>query len=254
MKFIVANWKMNLGVRESMALARSVLRSVRGQEETPEIIICPAFTALAEVHKVIARSKIKLGAQDSGPKKSGAFTGEISPVMLRDVGCSYAIIGHSERRALGETNEIIAEKLQSALENGLTPILCVGESIEIRRSGTAKEFVENQLKIAFENIQASRKHKIFISYEPVWAIGSGDNAKIEDVLEMHALIENFILSQGISREQLTILYGGSVSAENVHNYLREKTVDGVLVGGASLRLREFKKILEAAKEVIIAQA
>ncbi|MBU1126112.1 MAG: triose-phosphate isomerase [Patescibacteria group bacterium] len=255
MKYIVANWKMNLGVRESIALARSVLRSVRGHEETPEIILCPSATSLAEVHKVLARSKVKLGAQDCGPQKSGAYTGEISPLMLKDVGCSHAIIGHSERRALGESDEIINRKLLAALENDLMPILCVGEPLDIRENGGAIEYVQQQIAAALDGVRLSRKQRLFISYEPIWAIGSGKYAEVADVVEMHSVIENDVLKRlDINREQLIILYGGSVLEENVYSFLREKMIDGVLVGGASLKLRQFKGIIDAGREVLTAQS
>lgn len=255
MKYIVANWKMHLGVRESVALARGVLRSVRGRDEVPDIVLCPAFTSLGEVHKAIARSKVQLGAQSCGPAKSGAYTGEISPSMVRDVGSQFVIIGHSERRAMGESDALIRQKLEAALVQKLTPIVCVGETPEQRESGEAIDVIRDQLRATFEGLKMGRKQKIMIAYEPIWAIGTGVHAEVADVVEMHTIMRDFLANElRVNFDQCFFLYGGSVNADNAYPFLREQSIDGVLVGGASLKLRQFKGIIDAAQEVLTAQS
>ncbi|MCH8049414.1 triose-phosphate isomerase [Patescibacteria group bacterium] len=255
MKYIVANWKMHLGIREGVALARGVLRGLRGEEVTPEVVLCPPFTALSEVHKVLARSRVQLGAQNCGTERSGAFTGEVSTMMLEDVDCSYVIVGHSERRThFLETDEIVNKKMQVVAESKLTPILCVGENSKVREGGGAHEFVIDQLTKAFTDVRLKRKQKLFIAYEPIWAIGTGEPASIGDMVEMHQVIRAHVRKVVyINEEDLLILYGGSVDADNAYQFLREREVDGLLVGGASLKLQQFHGILKAGSEVILAQ-
>lgn len=255
MKYVVGNWKMNLGIRESVALARGVLRALRGKEETPNIILCPSYTALGEVRKVLARSRVELGAQNCGPALSGAMTGEIGLPMLEDFGCSHVLIGHSERRAFfGETEAMIHEKISLFQQAKAMPILCVGESHEIRESGKALEFIAGQIDSAYEGVDVSQKKPVMIAYEPVWAIGTGEAATVGDVIEVHQFIRDRVsqLLQ-IEPEDVVILYGGSVDAENAYQYLREVEINGLLIGGASLKLQQFTAILESATEVILAQ-
>ncbi len=254
MKTIVANWKMHLGIRESVALARGVLHKLRGHEHLPEVIICPSFTALGEVHKVVARSRVNLGAQNCGPARSGAFTGEVSPVMLEDVGVTHAIIGHSERRnVFGETEEVIRDRMQAVLsESKIVPILCVGETEDQKEAGQAAEIIKNQLAGAFTRIKIPARRQIFVAYEPVWAIGTGKTPEVGEVVEMHMQIR-VMLDQILPGVDTKILYGGSVKPENAYRLLREGEVDGVLVGGASLKLQKFGEILDAARDVVEAQ-
>ena len=249
--------EMNVGVRESVALARGTLLTVRGRKMIPELIVCPPFVALGEVKKVVARSAASLGAQNMSSEDSGAFTGEISARMLQELGVSSVILGHSERRALfGETDEQIAKKVQQAFAHQMTPIVCVGESTEERDAGTAREVVRNQLAGALSNTRLRGSDTLFVAYEPIWAIGTGRSAEIGDVLEMHAFIRSIVseVFSDASAKQIRVLYGGSVNGDNAYQFFREEEVDGVLVGGASVKLNQFREIVDAAAEVLEAQS
>lgn len=253
MKTIIGNWKMNVGVRESVALARGVLYALRGKRVIPEIVVCPSSISLAEVRKVITRSSIALGAQTMSAEESGAFTGEISARMLEEVSVSHVIIGHSERRQLfGETDEMVQKKVALALKHNLIPVLCVGETSEQREEGNAHEVVINQLTSALKDASLSKKSKLFIAYEPIWAIGTGAAAEPKDAVEMHEVIRQ-VLSERFSsadEKQMKILYGGSINKENVYTFLREQEVDGVLVGGASTHLSQMRDIIDAAIDAV----
>lgn len=255
MKYIVANWKMNLGVRESVALARGVLRYMRGKEDLPELILCPSLTALSEVYKATARSRSSLGAQTCGPEyRSGAHTGEVSPAQLEDVHAKYVLIGHSERRHAGEGPDQVRRKFAAANASRLTPILCVGESLDDKESGIALEVVREQIEQAMKHVDIPLKKQIFVAYEPVWAIGSGETPDPGYIIEMHTMIRDAVCEMtGRSLDSVYVLYGGSVNDENAYQLLRESQVDGVLVGGASLKLQSFTGIIDAAHEVIVAQ-
>lgn len=246
---------MNLGIRESVALARGVLRQLRGEEKAPEVVLCPPFTSLSEVRKVLARSRVQMGAQNCGTERSGAFTGEVSVSMLEDVSASYVILGHSERRTVfHETDELIRKKLGTVMDSKLTPILCVGESREERDAGREKDFVRGQLSAAFGGLDVPRNKKIMVAYEPLWAIGSGDSATVGQVIEMHQLIRDEVVRMTNREEDdVIVLYGGSVDDENAYQFLREREVNGILVGGASLKLQVFSGILRAGIDVIVAQ-
>lgn len=248
---------MHLGIRESVALARGVLRSLRGKEVAPEVIICPSFTALSEIHKVTARSRVRIGAQNCGPERMGSFTGETSTSMLEDIPCSFVIVGHSERRnQLGETNELINKKLKTIFGlSKLTPILCVGEPMDVRDSANAMQYVAGQLKTALDKVSISKNRQLIVAYEPVWAIGTGSPANIGDVVEMHQFIRSELnkITQ-LPARQISIIYGGSVDADNVYQFLRESQIDGVLVGGASRKLQQFDAIIKAGIDVMEAQA
>lgn len=255
MKYIVGNWKMNLGIRESIALTREILRALRGKDFAPSVVLCPSFTALGEVSKILARTRVSLGAQNCGPEKQGSFTGEVSVGMLEDVGSQYVIIGHSEQRALGDTDEIVNSRLKTAFNSKLTPILCVGESAEVRDAGGAYEFIEYQIKNALQGIKSLRSKKIMVAYEPIWAIGTGNYATVGDTVEAHAKIRELVTQiTGAKDENISVLYGGSVNGKNAYSFLRESEIDGVLVGGASIKLKSFKEIIEAGCEVISAQS
>ena len=254
MKTIIANWKMNVGVRESVALARGTLLTLRGRKIAPELIICPAFIALSEVRKVVARSSVALGAQNVFWEESGAHTGEISTRMLQELNVSHVLLGHSERRAMGETDEDVHKKLLRCLEDGIAPIVCVGETKDERDQGQAMEVVKRQITSAFQGVQI-RSQKVFVAYEPVWAIGTGDSANVSDVMEMHTFIRSVLndLYGDTDSKQLPIIYGGSVDPENAYGFLREIVVDGLLVGGASVKINQFKDIVSAAVNVMEAQ-
>jgi len=255
MKYIIGNWKMNLGIRESVALARGVIRITRGKEGLPEIIICPAFTALSEVKKTLAHSWVSLGAQNCGVEKSGAFTGEISAGMLLDAECKYALVGHSERRHIfGESNEIVRKRLEAMSKTKLIPVLCVGEPKSERDAGNEENYVTDQLKSALDGLSLNKKKPLFIAYEPVWAIGAKEPASIAEMINLQAFIR--LVAKKITDlpdTSIKILYGGSVDSENAYSFLREGEVDGVLVGGASLSINKFEGIIKAASDVIVAQ-
>lgn len=251
MKTIIGNWKMQVGTRESVALARGVIMALRGKKVLPEIIICPPFVAFSEVRKVVARSHVQMGAQDVFWEEEGSFTGEISPRMMNELGVTHAIIGHSERRRLlNETDEMANKKVREAKEEGLIPILCVGENQEQREAGKAKDIVAAQLHEGLSGLKFRSKDKLFIAYEPVWAIGTGQAATPADAKEMHAFIREHLKEILKSGSEVKILYGGSVDGGNVYSFLRESEVDGVLVGGASVRLAQFGQIINAAIEAM----
>lgn len=250
MKTVIANWKMNVGTRESVALGRGVLLSLRGRKVIPDTVICPPFVALGEVRKLIARSKVSLGAQNMSWEEQGSFTGEISPRMLEEAGVSHVILGHSERRnILGETDEMINKKLLTALKSGLVPILCIGEQKADRDGGKAEEVVLGQLRAALKGVHLKKKDQLFIAYEPIWAIGTGVSATPQDAVEMHSVIRS-AAADLLGEANFSILYGGSVNSDNAYEFLRENEVDGVLVGGASLKLNQFTGIISAAAEVM----
>jgi len=250
MKTVIANWKMNVGIRESVALGRGVLLGLRGRKVIPELVICPPFVALGEVRKLIARSKVSLGAQNMSWEEQGSFTGEISPRMLEEVGVSHVIIGHSERRQfLGETDEMVNKKLLTALKSGFVPVLCIGEQKSDRDNGKAEEVVLDQLKKALSEVNLKRKDQLLIAYEPIWAIGTGVSATSKDAVEMHTVIRETAINI-LGEANISILYGGSINGKNAYEFLRENEIDGVLVGGASLKLNQFTEIVSAAVEVM----
>ena len=253
MKTIIANWKMRVGVRESVALARGTLLTVRGSKVIPEIVVCPPFVALGEVRKVVARSAASLGAQNMHSEDSGAFTGETSARMLTEVGVSHVIIGHSERRQVfGETDEMVNAKVRQALANQLIPILCVGETAEQRDADQARDVVRDQLGAALSDVRLRGGSKLLVAYEPLWAIGTGCSASLEEALAMHEYIHAVLngVFPDAPKGQLDVLYGGSVTGENAYQFMREKLIGGVLVGGASVKLNQFREVVNAAIEVM----
>jgi triosephosphate isomerase len=255
MKTIIGNWKMHLGIRESLAHTRGMLRSIMGNDVLPEIVVCPSFTALSEVRKVLVRTHIVLGAQSMGTERFGAFTGDVSVAQLDDVGCQFVIIGHSERRAMnGETDAVVNTKMKLVAQTSIVPILCVGESKDVREAGKAEEYVGKQLASALRDVTFARGGRLIVAYEPLWAIGSGKSATPSDAVAMHDAIRATLKDEATKRGiTVQVIYGGSVNAENAYQFLREPSVDGVLVGGASLKLQEFETIIFAGRDVMIAQ-
>jgi triosephosphate isomerase len=254
MKIIISNWKMHLGIRESLAHARGVLRSMMGNEVLPEIVLCPSFTALSEVRKVLVRTRVGLGAQTMGPERFGACTGEVSVAQLDDVGCGFVLLGHSERRiANGETDATVNIKMKLVTQTSVVPVLCVGESKADRDAGNAEAVVIKQLREALKGVMMSSSSRMVIAYEPVWAIGSGLTPTPADAVAMHIVIRGVVGECIGKAARVSVLYGGSVSAENAYQFLREPEIDGVLVGGASLKIQEFETIMYAARDVILAQ-
>ncbi|MFH1404925.1 MAG: triose-phosphate isomerase [Patescibacteria group bacterium] len=255
MKTIIANWKMNVGTRGSVALARGILLGIRGKTNLPEIVICPSTVTFSEMRKVVAKSKVMLGAQNVFWQQQGAFTGEISVKMLAEHGVSHVIIGHSERRGLlGETDEMINKKVKTIVANDLKPIICVGEGIEDREAGKAREMVTYQVGAALEGLSLRTQSEIYFAYEPVWALSTSRGHEQENTADakiMHELIRSVAMEHiKISKSKLHILYGGSVDSQNAYSFLREDSIDGVLVGGASLKLSQFLEIILAAADII----
>jgi triosephosphate isomerase len=246
---IAGNWKMNKTTGEAVELAQKLVESLKDVKDR-DILICPTFTSLYSVHQVIKGTNIKLGAQDVFYENSGAFTGEISPIMLKDVGCEYVIIGHSERRhIIGERDELINKKVKAAINNGLKVILCVGELLEEREAGKTLEVVKTQVEKGLNGISEDEMKNVIIAYEPVWAIGTGKTAKPEDAQEVHAYIRE-LLSKLYSKEianETIIQYGGSVKASNIDSLMAMQDIDGALVGGASLVAEEFTRIVKFVK-------
>jgi len=247
---IAGNWKMNKTIGEAIELAQKLVESLKDVNDR-DILICPPFTALYSVYQVIKGTNIKLGAQDVFYENSGAFTGEISPIMLKDVGCEYVIIGHSERRhIIGETDELINKKIKAAINNGLKTILCVGELLEEREAGKTLEVVKTQIEKGLNGVSKEEMKNVVIAYEPVWAIGTGKTAKPEDAQEVHAYIRE-LLSKLYSKEiadETIIQYGGSVKASNIDSLMAMPDIDGALVGGASLVAEEFTRIVKFIKQ------
>lgn len=256
MKTLIANWKMNVGIRESVALARGTLLTLRGRKLIPELVICPSSIALSEVRKIVARSSVSLGAQNVFWESSGAHTGETSTRMLQEVGVSYVILGHSERRQeLGETDEMIHKKVLHVLSEQMTPIVCIGESKQQQEAGQTQEVIRTQLMNVLSSVHLRGSERVFIAYEPLWAIGSGVAASVGEVIDVHQFIRSLLqeLFPGVSSQQLPLLYGGSVDGENAYGFLREELIDGLLVGGASVKINQFKDIVEACGDVLEAQ-
>lgn len=240
---IAGNWKMNKTIEEAIKLVREIKNNLRDDVET---VVCVPFTSLYEVKKEIAGTSLKLGAQNMHWEDSGAFTGEISPIMLKEIGVDYVIIGHSERRQyFGETDETVNKKIKSAIKHNITPIVCVGETLEQRENNIEKEIVKSQVLKAFSGIEGIDMEKIVIAYEPVWAIGTGKTASKEDANDMISFIRNIIMEEYGKEiaDRVRIQYGGSVNSGNITEIMNQSDIDGALVGGASLKPEEFVKLM-----------
>ncbi|MBU1887846.1 MAG: triose-phosphate isomerase [Candidatus Omnitrophica bacterium] len=245
---IAGNWKMNKAVDEAVSIAVGLKRKFYTFSEA-DIVICPPFTALSKVHEQIVDSSIMLGAQDMYWEESGAFTGEISPGMLKDVGCRYVIAGHSERRNIfGETDEDVNKKLKIILKHGMIPIMCIGEQLEERDNGMTFEILEKQLTRDLKGFAKEQAARIIIAYEPIWAIGTGRTATPQQAQESHGYIRDFIerLYDRETSVKIRIQYGGSVKPDNIAQLMAQEDVDGALVGGASLDVNSFTEIVENA--------
>jgi triosephosphate isomerase len=241
--YIAGNWKMHKTVSESVALAKDLKDKLSGCGE--KLLVAPAFTALAAVSEVLKGSNILLGAQNMGPEEQGAHTGEVSVLMLEDLGVEAVILGHSERRhGYLESDELINKKMLLALKHGLQPILCVGETLEEREGGRLEDLIGTQLRKGLEGVDASALKKVTIAYEPVWAIGTGRTATPEDADAVHAYIRKVLsgLYGEVAAKALCIQYGGSVKAENAAALMAKPNIDGALVGGASLKADTFVPI------------
>lgn len=246
--FIAGNWKMNTNLEEARALSQSIV-DVLGNTTDVDIAVCPPYTNLSAVNDIIKGSAIKLGAQDVYWEESGAFTGKVSCDMLKSAGVTYVIIGHSEQRTyFGETDETVNKKVKAALASGLLPIICVGETLEERKSGKMNSVIDRQVKGAFEGISSDDALKCTIAYEPVWAIGTGETATPQQANDVHKFIRNLI-SQIFSEEiaqAIRIQYGGSMKPDNAKALLEQSDVDGGLIGGAALKVSSFAGIVNPA--------
>ncbi len=242
---IAGNWKMHLTIQEAVALAKKVAASSQGLEDR-EVMIAPAATALAAVAEAVRTSPVVIAGQNVAWKEQGAYTGEISPLMLKDAGAKMAIIGHSERRYIfGEDNGMINQRLIGALTHGIIPILCIGETLDEREEGLTWEVLREQVRGGLEGVSGEQAADVVLAYEPVWAIGTGKTASREQAQEAHQFIRGLIeeLYQKKLAEQMRILYGGSVKPDNVDDLMRMPDVDGALVGGAALEADSFDRII-----------
>lgn len=246
--YIAGNWKMHRTIGESVELARSLVDALAGSKA--KVMIAPAFTALAAVAEVVRGSPVLLGAQNMGPEEQGAHTGEVSVLMLKDIGVQSVILGHSERRhSYLESDELINKKLRLALQHGLEPILCVGETLAEREGGRLEAVIRTQVVEGLKAVASNDLSRVVIAYEPVWAIGTGKTATPEDADAVHAYIRVLLaeLYGEPASQAMVIQYGGSVKAENAAALMAKPNIDGALVGGASLKLESFKPIVQFDK-------
>jgi len=246
---IAGNWKMNKTIVESVSLVKELKDFIRGIKGV-DIVICPPFTSLLAVKETINDTNIYMGAQNMHWETKGAFTGEISPLMLKDVGCKYVILGHSERRQyFKETSEEVARKTEVALSGNLIPIVCVGENLEERESGKTESIIEQEINALYPTIDSTLAERIIVAYEPIWAIGTGRSSSSQDANIIIKFIRELFSSKYGSKiaERIRILYGGSVNPKNIDEFMNESDIDGALVGGASLHPLSFSQIVKAAK-------
>jgi triosephosphate isomerase len=242
---IAGNWKMYKTIPEAKSLVSGMISKL-GALTKVEVVFCPPFTALSVVKELVKGTPFGLGAQNLYWKEQGAFTGEISPLMLKDIGCDYVIIGHSERREhFGETNQTVNTKVKAALAAGIKPIVCVGESLAQREAGETKSLIKTQTEQALADIPVTAIPDLVIAYEPIWAIGTGKSSNGQDANEVCGLIRSTVGSMfgAEAAQKMRIQYGGSVKAENIKEFMDQPEIDGALVGGASLEVESFAKIV-----------
>ena len=247
--FIAGNWKMNTSAAEAVALAREVAQRL-GDVDDADLAVCPPAVYLAQVAQTLAGSNVAVGAQNCFYEDDGAFTGEISTAMLRDLGCTYVILGHSERRhVIGETDELINRKVLKAVADGIKPILCVGELLEQREAGETDDVVTRHVKRGLEGLSSAEMSNVTVAYEPVWAIGTGKTATPDQAQQVHAMIRQLLanLYDGDVAENVRIQYGGSVKPQNAGQLLGCPDIDGALVGGASLKADDFAGIVSGRR-------
>jgi triosephosphate isomerase len=247
--FVAGNWKMFKTIPEALALVKGLCDGLAQAATEHQVLVAPPFTALRSVADALAGSPVLLGAQNMHWEKEGAFTGEISAAMLRDAGCSHVILGHSERRHIfGETDEGVGRKARAALDHGLLPIVCVGETQAERDSDRTLEVVERQLEHGLRLVTPDELSRSLVAYEPVWAIGTGRTATPEQAQDVHAFVrKRMAISHGDAvADAVRVLYGGSVKPENAGELMAQPDIDGALVGGACLKADSFLKIIAAA--------
>lgn len=246
-RIIAGNWKMNKTLNDATQLARTLSEQVKNEDKV-DVVLCPPFTNLLTVFQVIKDTSILLGAQNIYWEEKGAFTGEVSADMIKSVGCTFVILGHSERRQyFNETNETVNKKIKRALTSQLTPIVCVGETLGERKSGQTEKIIETQIRGVFAGLYNDEAEKVVIAYEPVWAIGTGENATPQQAQQVHKYIRDLL--QSIYHDRLAqgmrIQYGGSMKPDNAAELLAQPDVDGGLIGGASLDAQSFINIVRA---------
>lgn len=247
---IAGNWKMYKTTGQAVSFAGELVAA-----DIPygcRVVICPPFTALTAVSGVLKNSRIELGAQNMHHRNEGAYTGEVSPVMIRDAGCRYVILGHSERRQyFGETDRGVNLKVTAALDHHLVPVVCVGETLEEREAGRTEEVVAGQLEGSLADLDAARVESLIIAYEPVWAIGTGRTASAADAQQVNSFIRGRLTEKfgGDTAQKVPILYGGSVKPDNAAELMEQPDIDGALIGGASLDAGSFTAIIKAAVSV-----
>jgi triosephosphate isomerase len=242
---IAGNWKLHKTVAEALELVSSLKTETEGLTDV-EIVVAPVFTSLVRVTEALAGSNIRVAGQNCYPEATGAFTGEVSPQLLRDAGCSYVIVGHSERRQLfGETDALINRKVQAVLAAGLRAIFCIGETLAERDQGEMFEVLSRQVNEGLHGIDAAQMTEVVVAYEPVWAIGTGKTASNAQAQEAHAFIRSLIKDRfdRATAAEVRILYGGSVKPDNVDGLMSQADIDGTLVGGASLKAADFARIV-----------
>jgi len=242
---IAGNWKMHMTIGEAEGLAKAVTKTAADVKDR-DVMIAPPYTALSAVKKIVGDT-VLLAAQNVCWEEKGAFTGEISPLMLKDVGCRMAIIGHSERRHIfGEDNKMINKRVVGAMRHGLVPVFCIGETLDEREAGDTMKVLEDQVREGLAGIKNADAAGLVVAYEPVWAIGTGKTATVEQAQEAHSFVRSLlgaIFEKNIASE-IRILYGGSVNPGNVDELMRQDDVDGALVGGASLKADSFARIIQ----------
>lgn len=245
---IAGNWKMNGSLAANAQLLDEIVVASSKCNSSTEVLVCAPFVYLSQAQEKLMSTEVRWGSQDVSSKKAGAYTGEIAASMLSDFECTYAIVGHSERRAYHlESNELVAQKALRAIESGLTAIVCVGETLEERESGQTNAIVSAQLKAVLEVLSDDDLNKIVVAYEPVWAIGTGKTATPEMAQEVHADLRALIAARNVViAEKLRILYGGSMKPDNAKELLAMPDIDGGLIGGASLKAIDFFAIVNAA--------
>jgi triosephosphate isomerase len=251
-KFVAGNWKMNLTLPEAQALTSEIVQMLHDETlgaHAPQVVICPPFPLLSAVgHLLGATGNPALGAQNFHQKESGAYTGEVSAKMLHSVGCQYVILGHSERRQhFREDDELLSQKLKTALAADLRPIFCIGESLETREADETFDYLAKQLKDGLFHLSNEEFEKVVIAYEPIWAIGTGKTATSQQAQEVHAFIREQIAGayDAEAAQNTSILYGGSANAQNARELFSQPDVDGGLIGGASLKSRDFVEIIKS---------
>ena len=251
-KIIIGNWKLNLDHLEAIQLLQKINYSLPVDiEENIEIVLSPSFTSLRSLQTVISsdKLKIKLSSQNVSQYSSGAYTGEISAAQLKKLDIEYSIVGHSERRTLfNEVDSVINDKVNRLIDSEIVPIFCFGESIDERKSGTYLNFIENQINEGLKGLRKDKVKKLVVAYEPIWAIGTGEVASLENIVEVLDYVKNIINKKPFfNDDNIKFIYGGSVSPDNAEDILNSKIVDGALVGGASLDPNKFLDIIKAVE-------